>query len=296
MTIIYDPRTLFGNEIRFASDGKNARFCCPCPKHNDRSQVNASFNMYTGEFYAYGMCGAPTFYKNQINKLVNWLREDCGLDVKVSMIEASEIDNLYEKPDDSWRERLLSLPRAYNSKYLNGRGVSIDIVEKFDLRHDINDEMIVYPIANENKKIVGANVRYTKRRHQRYQIFGEKLPLAGLDVINDNFNCDKLFITEGMFGQFNLTSFGYCSMSLLGSQGDIPLDIITKFDRVYACLDNDDGGYKLANKLLKKNPSIVFLKPSEYDEISKEQFEENLLDFTKQAISFNGINRLWNKS
>lgn len=290
---IYDAKLLFGDKIKYAGDGKNVRFACPCPAHSNREQINASFNFVTGEYICFGKCDTK-FAKGKISELIVWLRDVCGIDAKISMIDSSEIEQFIEKQDDSWREQL-SLPLAYNSEYLKKRGIEPETIDYFDLRHSTDDSMIVYPIRDFKDKIVGTNARYTKRKNQRYQVFGNKVPLANMDLISKNSNCSELFLTEGMFGVFNLYQLGYCAMAFLGSSGKLPLEIVTRYDKIYLCVDNDEAGYNKAISVFLKNPSVIVMKPYAYDEINEEIFDRFLNDKQYQAISVNGIKKLWSK-
>lgn len=281
--MIYDPYSLFlTNEIRISEEGE-ALLSCPHPIHSHKG-TNAAFNLNTGKYICFGKCG---FKASNIIDLVNWLVNECGLvDAKIRKADASYINHVMidEKISNIAKEYEF-LPYAFDDPYLIKRGVTNDTVEYFQLRH--SDNLICAPnYARNGKDLIGVNIRYTKTsggglryRYIKANNQEKRAAFYPMHKLKDYNTEETLYITEGMFGVFNLYQHKKQAIALLGSGGLKDLNLLHGFEKIVICVDNDMAGKKFWDKFYTLNKKgyyfpIYLARPAEYDEVDKMQFEK----------------------
>lgn len=245
-------------------DGNEVRVVCPNPIHTS-SDTNGSYNLATGEYK--GFCNCQVAFSN-VYDLKSWIERVTGEEIHLSFIPYKEVIKKTKHVD---LDELFRLPLALDNNYLISRRVSNEIVYKYNIQWNPETKEIVVPIINENSKIVGYNIRKTD--HKYYRQIGYKLPFMRMDFLENYSPEEPLYIVEGMFGEFNLSSYGLQVVSTLGSLR-IPNNILIKFNVVCGCFDNDKSGKKYAERLLNNYPNTCVLQPAEFDEISLDDFKK----------------------
>lgn len=274
----YDPYVLFSG-LSIQVKGLEVYLSCPCSSHSSRDQFNAKFNMQTGEYISFGLC-KKTFGKNDVYSIARWLREECGVDARVTKTNGEFLKKETQEDEKrDWRE-LLKLPIAFDNEYLTSRGVTNAIVEEMGIRAD--ETIVVFPNTDEHGKIVGVNTRYTgKGRKIRYIYEGERTSLFRMGDIMLYDTTKPLVIVEGVFGAIRGKSYGYQTTALLGTGGLKDTRILQRFDKVLFGLDRDEAGLIMAEKLIKDKRIVTWLcEPTEYDELDEKGWERATNDRT----------------
>ena len=160
MTTYFDPEALglevvgwHGNEV-----------LCVCPYHDD-THPSANFNIEKGVLFCFA-CGASKYAPQIARHLGGKVHKIMGLRADVRRRSTSP------PPDWDWFN---SLPLGLGNDYLAGRGVTNEMIEKFDIRSAPN--AIVFPAFTQKGELVGYQVRKTDPEAlPRYITRGKSLP------------------------------------------------------------------------------------------------------------------------
>ena len=137
-------------------------------------------------------------------------------------------------------------------KYLEGRGISFEIQQKFDIRYCPERKMVMIPIRIGDK-IVGFKGRKIVPCDKRFKFFNTpnmEKPLFCLDKVEKG---TAVFITEAEIDCLTLWSWGLEAISILGSHiTPFQVDQLrhSNVTRVIVALDNDEVGKKASIQLL----------------------------------------------
>lgn len=266
-----------GTKTKLKSDELHLQNCPYCHGANHGDKYTFSINLRTGQFKC--------------------LRSSCG--VTGNMITLSrdfdfslgnEIDEYY-RPRKQFRKFKQSEKPIISKEpaivYLEGRGISADVVRKYEITTQTNhDNVLVFPFYDEKGRMQFVKYRKTdfdknKDKNKEWCEANCKPILFGMKQCNDNF--DRLIITEGQIDSLSVATAGienvvsvptgakgftwvpYCynwvsSFKEIVVFGDFEKDHITLLDdmvRRFPCLikhvrREDYKGCKDANEILQK--------------------------------------------
>jgi hypothetical protein len=230
---------------------------CVCPFHNDHTP-SASFNVRSGLFFCY-VCGChPTMWE---------IAAELGGNVQKMNVEMLPTAKSGEEWEMDWKW-VLSCRKAFDNEYLMSRGITNDVVNKFDVREF--PKGIAFIIKNGKGVPVGAQVRVTKAdARNRYLTMGEKTPIWPCNDLGTS-GSNSILLVEGVFGVMNAWKRGYNNVfAIMGSQSvasAIPL--IRGFRNKYVAFDNDLAGHVAAAKAVAIHTGIKAYMPGvEADEV-----------------------------
>lgn len=168
------------------------------------------------------------------------LREWGGVDKEIQVTENTTVESdleLYQK--NGWEE------------YLKGRGFDTKKARKYGIRYYLDEHAIVFPIRDNNFKLVGFKFRkieekkfwYSKGINKNNYLYGEVYLKNNKEVI----------LVEGELDAIKINQFGNNAVALLGRElSEKHEELLIKYDKVILCLDNDRVGRQSTKKILIK--------------------------------------------
>lgn len=162
--------------------------------------------------------------------------------------------------------------------YMYKRGLTDEIIEKYDIGYDNITDSITFPVRD-----IKGNCLFVAKRSVKTKFFilpSEKnKPLYG--VYELDYNKPDIYICESFFNALTLVKWGYNAIALMGtgSYNQYPLINKLPFREIHIVLDGDPGG-ALGTKRLAENikkDKIVFLykmfNGKDVNDLTFEQFK-----------------------
>lgn len=173
---------------------------------------------------------------------------------------------VYKKPDKSQ----IAKPTDAVKKYLEGRGITLATLKAFKIASTSDGLSIAFPYIDEGENKELQMIKYLglerdERGKKKVRCSKEtKKVLFGKHLITADDN--HLYITEGEIDAMTLRQLGYCAVSVPfgakheGEDGTDPneewiendWDMLSCFERIYLCFDNDEEGRKARQSILKR--------------------------------------------
>lgn len=232
--------------------GNEALTRCPLPGHSD-ARASATFNVVKGLFYCFacqqGMGAAK-------------LAGITGGQV-VRVPRAAIIVQEGEGPDsDGWRW-LMRRPLAFDNPYLQGRGVTNEAVEYFQIRDAVRG--VGWVFKDTEGRPIGAQIRQYEGR-PRYLFLGERPPIWPYDHLKGE---GTLLVVEGFFGVVNAWQHKHkrAVSTLTAGVSPTATALLSQFNPV-ALFDNDFPGYVGAGKIVLSAGGNAIVPGAEADEIN----------------------------
>jgi DNA primase len=255
-----------------------------CPYHHNVRTSSAGLNKEHGTFNCFS-CGTTATLEEFVMfttsksyfeaiRLIDQQKENQDLltflQNKISEPEFPEFDmDLIKK----YNQAALLGERA--AKYLMGRGIKKQSVERFLLGYIQEDDMISIPVHMPNGKCVGLVQRSIEGK-----VFKNT---PGLPKSKTMFNIqnakrhDGVFVVESSFDAIRIEQAGGHAVATLGATvSSKQLDLIQKhFNKIFVIGDNDDAGKEMVTKMMDKFPKIVrpVSLPLEYKDVSEMKHE-----------------------
>lgn len=275
--------------------GDNVRISCPV--HKDGMENKPSCNIYIGDdektcwgtahCFSCGYKGSlATFISEACDRSLswanNWLKDnftDYVLDENKLEIDEPIAIN---KPKKSIKKQITDDSLfAFQSwhPYLEKRGLSKKICEKYDVCYDQNSECIVFPVRN-----LSGRISFMTRRSVNSKKF-----IIDKDIDKDvyllyNIIKDKVkavYVCESQINALTLESWGYRAIALLGTGTEHQYELLDKSGIVqyYLCFDGDEAGKKGIDKFAKNvyNGFVTVVeipKGKDVNDLTKDQFEK----------------------
>lgn len=259
-------------DLRSITDvkGYSNGFLCRCPfakvthpRGFDRSPSLVVFPEYGfWRCYSCGMCGSV---QELFTKLADTIPSDKHLRLadkwRDSMWEVRW--KLREKPSNTelveLDEQILSaFPTLEDYSYLHGRGISNESIKFFDIRWDSRSKMVVFPVRNFRKRLVGFVGRSVVEKSHRKYFFESSLVLGG----EDKLKYERIVVVEGFMDVLKCWPWAnelgldvVCCWTATLSRHQIKT--LAKLDKfVYLMLDQDAAGNNGAAKFGKEYPGL----------------------------------------
>lgn len=147
-------------------------------------------------------------------------------------------------------DALLAQYRYYHP-YMYKRGLTDEVIEKYDIGYDSINDMITFPV----KDIYGKCLFLAKRSVKGKTFIlpsNKNKPLYG--VYELDYSKPDVYIVESFFNALTLAKWGYNAIALMGTGSNYQYNLINKlpFKTVHLCLDGDMAGRHGAMKLQKE--------------------------------------------
>lgn len=266
--------------------------CCPYHKNGLENNPSAQFREDDGLFYCHA-CKETHSLPDVITHCLhengwNWLRStflnyeveerDLGLDLD------RKPKKVVEKPQFVPKEELNKY--RFIHPYITNRGISKEIIRKFDVGYDPSKDCITFPNKDINGNIVFIATRSVSQKVFRYP-YGVKKPIYGLYEIErekkKGITINEIYIVESMIDALSIWSWGKYAVALNGTGAKHQyLDLNSYPCREYIlATDNDEAG-KEARDNLRKNLSHKIISELSYksygeckdiNDMTEEQFK-----------------------
>ena len=219
----------------------------------------------------------------------NWLRKNflnqkvIERDVKFDLSRKKKAEK-EEKPEYIDKKELDKY--RYIHEYILNRGISKEVIRKFDIGYDKENDCITFPNKDANGNILFIATRHTKKKRFNYP-YGVRKSLYGIYELHRELKkgtkIDELYVTESMIDTLQLWSWGKFSVAMNGLGTLRQVKELNKLPirTIILATDNDDAG-KSSREFLKKNLKNKIVKQISYksygdckdiNDMTKEQFD-----------------------
>lgn len=146
-------------------------------------------------------------------------------------------------------EMLLQQYRFYHP-YMYKRGLTDEIIERYDIGYDKINDMITFPVRNIQGKCLFLAKRSVKGKTFVLPSSRNK-PLYG--VYELDYSKPDVYICESFFNALTLAKWGYNAIALMGTGSNYQYNLINllPFRTIHLCLDGDVAGRHGVMKLMK---------------------------------------------
>lgn len=270
-----------------------------CPHHKMGLENHPSCGVYAGgtdndiDTITYGSfhcftCG----FKGSLGKFIGecfdmdekfgneWLVERFGNHlVYEKTISLTNIKPIAFNETPILNESILDKFQSYHP-YMTQRKLSKDVIEKFKIKYDPESQCIIFPVWDENNKLV----MLTKRNVNKKHFYINKNIEKPIYLLNYNLK-DKVksvYVCESQINTLTLQSWGYNAIGLFGTGTQHQYNILkqSSINHFILCLDPDEAGeHGIKRFILNMNQhSIIDViqipKNKDVNDLTKEEFEK----------------------
>lgn len=261
---------------------------CPYHKFGLEHNPSAQFRKSDGLFYCFN-CKEPHSLPDVIYKCLgvngrSWLLEN---------FDGSDIDrrkiNLGikkpEKPKIEYVDKEILKKYRYFHPYMFERKLTEEVIRKFDVGYDKENDRITFPNKDENGNILFIATRNIKNKFFHYPKDVDK-PLYGLyelqREVKNGVEINEIYVCESMIDILTIWSWGKYGVAMNGTGSSKQFEQLSKcnYRSLILATDNDEAGRKSREKI-RKNVKGKLIREIDYssygnckdiNDMSKEQF------------------------
>ena len=233
--------------------------CCPYHKNGLERHPSAQFRDEDGLFYCHA-CKETHSLASVISYCLNengwkWLIRNFLNNSSDSRKVKIDIDREEVKQENQFVDREELKKYNYIHKYILNRGISAEIVKKFNVGYDPSNECITFPNKDLNGNIAFLATRSINTKFFHYPKSTIK-PVYGLYEIKREIEqgnqINSIYITESMIDALQIWTWGQYAIALngLGSKDQLKTLIDFPCREYILATDNDERG-KEARKRIK---------------------------------------------
>ena len=147
----------------------------------------------------------------------------------------------------------------YTHPYMYKRGLTDEIIEKYDIGYDKNTDCITMPIRDESGRTLFFCRRSVKSKFFSYPEGVEK-PIYGIYELPKD--CKEIVVCESVFNALTCVKYGKPAIALLGTGNNYQYDQIKKLPvrKIILGFDGDEAGDKAAIRFTKNITNKVLYK------------------------------------
>lgn len=270
---------------------KNDYIRVTCPYHKDGNEHRASCSIYSnydgdiepGYLHCF-TCGASgPLYRTIAHVLElsdedakDWLVERFGNTLIEKEIPFDSPITFEKQKQEYLNEECLDR-YGYYHPYMFQRHLTEEVINKFKIGYDKEQDCIVFPVWDEKGNLVTITRRSVIGK--RFILEGEKdKPIYLLNFIRKE-NRDIVYVCESQFNALTLWTWGYPAVALFGTGSYKQYNILNRSGiRSYVlCFDGDDAGRKGAERF-KRNvqgffQTKVLPEGKDVNDLTKEEFD-----------------------
>lgn len=282
---------------------KSDNILVTCPHHASGMESKPAANIYIGDNeeipYGYFRCFVceekGTFLKfvaecfdSSIEFAKNWLVKTFSGHVVDNQVFIGEDIKLTRKVRTKGLDKSVLESYADNYTYLQKRGISKAVCEKFNIKYDAKYKQVIFPCYDTAGNLIMMPKRSTESKMFYLDKDIEK-PVYCLDAIQRE-NIKTAMIVEGLVDCLYGWTLGYPTIATLGQPSDEQIEKINKscITTLYLCMDNDKAGREFTRtlkwKLSKRIIKIDIRLPAnrkDINECTKEEFNRALQEALK---------------
>ena len=185
-------------------------------------------------------------------------------------------DNFKENKQNYVSEEELESYR-YIHPYMYKRGLTDEIIEKYDIGYDKNTDCITMPIRDKNGKTLFFCRRSVKTKFFNYPSGVEK-PIYGIYELPKY--CSEVVVCESVFNALTCVKYGKPAIALLGTGNSYQYDQIKELPvrKIILGFDGDEAGDNAAIRF-KKNVTNKIVhqyeipRGKDINDLTKEEFD-----------------------
>lgn len=277
---------------------KNDYVRVTCPDHKSGLERHASCSVYCGDgdlqygYYNCLTCGSKGNLRLFVAKCFDkpyefgkqWLIENFGHIYVTNKISLEEINLTKEKKEKDYLDESILEGFSDYHPYMTKRGLSDEIIKKFELKYDPEYQAIVFPVRDLKGNLVGLTRRSVKNKRFWLQAgFDKKNIYLLYNIIKDGVR--EVYVCESQINALTLESWGYRAIALFGAgTTEEQIDVLNKtgIKHYILCYDNDPAGKKGASRFKKFIRKDVFVdevtmpEGRDINDLTKEEFERLL--------------------
>lgn len=234
-----------------------------CPFHKNGQERKPSFGISKDMICHCFACGWSGMLDDVISLCFGY--DDCGfygtqwltknfVTVSIEQRKPIELDMVRNKPLEVKQyitEEELDSYRYYHP-YMYKRGLTNEIIERFDIGFDSNSNCITVPVTDLNKNVVFIARRSVQGKFFSYPSGSEKPVYCG-DRCMECSPQTPIIVTESVFNTLTCWKFGKPSVALFGTGSRSQYEILKRLPakKLILALDPDDAGERGTKKLIE---------------------------------------------
>lgn len=270
--------------------GDNVMTNCPCHKNGLEKKPSCSiYNSSSGSTqYGWVHCFACG-YNVPLYKMVGDVfgeDETFGKDWLLNRFGNTLVENIkildeikLEKPKQEFLDESVLGQYNYHTNYWATRQISDEVVQKFELGYDIQNDMVVFPMRNAQGKLVMLTKRSTKTKF--FQIDEDKEKPVYLLYYCIRNNIDTVVVCESQINALTLWSWGIPAVALVGTGSVSQYKVLKRsgIRHYILAFDGDNAGDKGTQRFISNMPKDILISikriphGKDVNDLSKEIFE-----------------------
>ena len=288
------------NDVREATDnfylkdirrkGRDVSITCPFHKFGQENRPSCYvYNKDDADDFPFGYfkcftCGEKGPLHKLVAKCLDISYEDAKeyLIDRYSSVFAERTFNLPEIKLNQKKEYLdesILEQYMYIHPYILKRGISPEVVKKFKVGWNKQNNSITFPVWDEHGGLVGITERYINRKYF-YIPEGVEKPVYLLNYIKRE-GIDNVYVCESQINALTLQSFGYPAIALFGTGTKEQYEILKRSGiRIFRlALDGDLPGAHGMRRFIENMPDDVYIevvdipKGKDVNDLTKEEFD-----------------------
>lgn len=220
-----------------------------------------------------------------IDQAKQWLIDNFSRTFSIENLNLTDID-INKKNNIKYLDESILDKYKYIHPYLLKRGIKEDIIKKFSVGWNKDNNSITFPMWDEHNNLVGITERSVTSKNF-YIPEGIDLPVYLLHYIKKE-DISEVWVVESQIDALYLWGFGYPAIALIGTGGKKAYNILRKSGiRIYhLCLDGDLAGRHGILRFIKNMPDDIIVdiiqlpQGKDVNDLTKEEFD-NLQHFDK---------------
>lgn len=165
----------------------------------------------------------------------------------------------------------------YTHPYMYKRGLTDEIIEKYDIGYDKNTDCITMPIRDEKGRTLFFCRRSVKTKFFNYPNGVEK-PIYGIYELPKD--CKEIVVCESVFNALTCVKYGKNAIALLGTGNNYQFEQIKELPvrRIILGFDGDEAGDKAAERFRKNVTNKIIHqyeipRGRDINDLTKEEFD-----------------------
>ena len=165
----------------------------------------------------------------------------------------------------------------YIHPYMYKRGLTDEIIEKYDIGYDKNTDCITMPIRDESGRTLFFCRRSVKSKFFSYPEGVEK-PIYGIYELPKD--CKELVVCESVFNALTCVKYGISAIALLGTGNKYQYEQIKQLPvrKIILGFDGDDAGDRAAIRFAQNVTNKIICKyeiprGKDINDLTKEEFD-----------------------
>lgn len=214
-----------------------------------------------------------------VDQAKQWLIDNFSQTFSIENLGLTDIE-LNKNSINNYLDESILDQYKYIHPYLLKRGIKEDIIKKFSVGWNKDNNSITFPMWDEHDNLVGITERSVIGKNF-YIPEGIDLPVYLLHYIKKE-NISEVWVVESQIDALYLWGFGYPAIALIGTGGKKAYNILRKSGiRIYhLCLDGDLAGRHGILRFIKNMPEDIIIdiiqlpQGKDVNDLTKEEFDK----------------------